>query len=127
VDRLVLYKFEIDKEIIEDQNVGAAAVVFGIYIAAALVIASATAGTGSGGAEVETIDALARSLAFFGLGMVVLVLFSLFYELTTSFSIHDEIARWAWPWAAIWSPSASSRSRPCSGSSSVGARASPRS
>ena len=93
VDRLVLYRFDTEKEIIEKKNIGTAAVEFGIYLAVGLVIAAATAGTGGGASEVETIDSVARSLAFFGLGMLVLVLFSIFYELTTSFSIHDEIEK----------------------------------
>jgi uncharacterized membrane protein YjfL (UPF0719 family) len=108
VDRLVLYKFKVDDEIIEKQNAGSASVVFGIYIAAALIIAAATAGAGSGAdagltaadieagvvAEVDAVtvvESILRSLAFFALGMVVLVLFALFYEFTTSFSVHEEI------------------------------------
>ena len=37
--------------------------------------------------------AFSVALAFFGLGMLVLVLFSVFYELTTSFSIHEQIEK----------------------------------
>ena len=33
------------------------------------------------------------SFAFLGLGMLMLILFTLFYEFTTSYSIHDEIER----------------------------------
>ena len=33
------------------------------------------------------------ALAFFGLGLVVLILFALFYEFTTPFNIHDEIEK----------------------------------
>ena len=33
------------------------------------------------------------SLVFFVLGLIVLVLFALFYEITTSFDIHDEIEK----------------------------------
>lgn len=94
VDRLVLYKFKVDDEIIEKQNAGSASVVFGIYIAAALIIAAATAGAGSGvegGLDTSVVESILRSLAFFALGMVVLVLFALFYEFTTTFSIHEEI------------------------------------
>jgi uncharacterized membrane protein YjfL (UPF0719 family) len=94
VDRLVLYKFKVDDKIIEKQNAGSASVVFGIYIAAALIIAAATAGAGSGvegGLDTSVVESILRSLAFFALGMVVLVLFALFYEFTTSFSIHEEI------------------------------------
>jgi len=96
VDRLVLYKFNTEKEIIEDQNSGSAAVEASVYVAAGLVIAAASAGS-TGGIEgvsdVSVLDSALRSLAFFGLGMAVLVAFSFFYELTTSFSIHEEIEK----------------------------------
>ena len=94
VDKLVLYKFDTEKEIIEDQNAGSGAVEFGVYVAVGLVIAASIAGSGSaaeGVGEVKVIDAVARALAFFGLGMVVLVLYAAFYQLTTSFDVHHEI------------------------------------
>jgi len=96
VDRLVLYKFNAEKEIIEDHNSGSAAVEAGVYVAAGLVIAAATAGS-TGGIEgvsdVTVVESALRSLAFFGMGMAVLVIFSFFYELTTSFNIHEEIEK----------------------------------
>ena len=96
VDRLVLYKFNAEKEIIEDQNSGSAAVEAGVYVAAGLVIAAATAGS-TGGIEgvsdVTVVESALRSLAFFGMGMAVLVIFSFFYEFTTSFNIHEEIEK----------------------------------
>lgn len=84
VDKLILYKFSTTKEIIDDQNVGTGAVEFGVYIAVSLVIAASI--TGEGGGPVT-------SFVFLGLGVLVLVLFTLFYELTTSYDIHDEIER----------------------------------
>lgn len=80
-DWLILYRFELEREIIEDQNVGAAAAEFGVNIASGLVIAGAIAGYGGP----------LNALAFFGLGLAVLILFALFYEWTTPFNIHDEI------------------------------------
>ena len=82
-DRLVLYRFELEREIIEDQNAGAAAAEFGVNVASGLVIAGAIAGEGGP----------LNALAFFGLGLGVLILFALFYEWTTPFNIHDEIER----------------------------------
>ena len=82
VNRLVLYKFDIEKQIIEGQNVGAGAVEFGTYIATGLLIGGAASGEG-GGPE--------TALAFFGLGLVVLILYAFFYQLTTPFDIHVEI------------------------------------
>ena len=84
VDKLVLYKFSTVKEIIEDHNSGTGAVEFGVYISVALVIAGSIAGEG-GGPE--------TSLAFLGMGMAVLVLYTLFYELTTPYNVHEEIEK----------------------------------
>ena len=84
VDKLVLYQFSTEKEIIEDRNAGAGAVEAGVYIATSLVIAGSVSGEG-GGPE--------TSLAFAALGLLTLVLYTLFYQITTSFNIHDEIER----------------------------------
>ena len=91
VDRLILYKFDTEKEIIEDQNAGTGAVEFGVYVAVGLVIAASTAG--GGGDDVSVLDGAVRSLAFLGLGLLVLVLYVLFYQLTTFYDIHAEIER----------------------------------
>ena len=82
VNRLVLYKFDIEKQIVEGQNVGAGAVEFGIYIATGLLIGGAASGEG-GGPD--------TALAFFGMGLVVLLIFAFVYQLTTPFDIHREI------------------------------------
>ena len=91
-DRLILYKFHLEKEVVEDQNIGAGAAEFGMYVATGLLIAGAVAGgTGSPGSTLGEVEAALVALAFFGMGLVLLVGFALFYELTTSFEIHDEI------------------------------------
>ncbi len=86
-DRLILYQFHLEKEVVEDRNVGAGAAEFGMYVATGLLIAGAVAGD-TGSSEVE---AALVALAFFGMGLALLVVFALAYELTTSFKIHDEI------------------------------------
>ena len=92
VDKLVLYKFKTEKEIIEDQNAGSGAVEFAVYIAVGLVIAAATAGTGVSD-DATVVDSIVRSVVFFVLGMAVLIAFALFYQLTTQFDIHEEIEK----------------------------------
>ena len=82
MNRLILFKFDIEKEVVEGQNVGSGAAEFGMYVATGLLIAGAVAGEG-GGPD--------TAAAFFGMGLVLLVLFALFYQLTTSFDIHSEI------------------------------------
>jgi len=84
VDKLILYKFSTASEIVDDQNAGTGVVEFGVYIAVGLIVAASI--TGEGGGPLT-------SLVFLGLGMLVLILFTLFYELTTSYDIHDEIER----------------------------------
>ena len=94
VDRLVLFKFDTAKEIVDQQNVGSGAVEFGVYVAVGLVIAASTAGTGGpafGEADPSVVETLSRAGAFFVLGMVVLVLYAAFYQITTPFDIHEQI------------------------------------
>lgn len=88
-DRLILYKFQLEKEVVEDRNAGAGASEFGMYVATGLLISGAVAGE-TGGSEGE---AALVALAFFGMGLILLIAFALFYEFTTSFNIHDEIER----------------------------------
>ena len=58
-------------------------------IAVGLLIGGAISGGGVG----PEIELALTALAFFGLGLVVLIGFALFYEVTTSFNIHDEIEK----------------------------------
>jgi len=82
VDKLVLNQFSTTKEIIEDRNVGTAAVEAGCFVATALIVAGAIHGEG-GGPE--------SAVAFFILGQLVLVLFCKFYQAITKYDIHAEI------------------------------------
>ena len=82
MNRVILYRFDIEKEVVEGQNVGSGAAEFGMYVATGLLIAGAVAGQG-GGPD--------TAAAFFGMGLVLLVLFALFYQLTTPYDLHSEI------------------------------------
>jgi uncharacterized membrane protein YjfL (UPF0719 family) len=83
LDRLVLRQFSMRKEIVDDRNVGAGAVEAGAMVASALVIAGAIHGEGS----------WLTAVAFYGLGQVVLVLFTLFYQWLTHYDLHAEIEK----------------------------------
>ena len=87
MNRLILHRFNIETEVVQGQNVGTGAAEFGMYVATGLLIAGALSGEGTGG---ETEAAL-NSLAFFGMGLGLLVVFALFYQFTTPFDIHSEI------------------------------------
>ena len=89
MNKLVLYKFDVEKEVIQDRNVGTGAVEFGVNVATGLMIAGSLAGSAGGG---ELFEAL-TVLLFLILGQVVLVLFALFYNFSSRFDVHDEIER----------------------------------
>ena len=82
VDKLVLHDFSTEDEIINDHNAGTGAVEFAVYLAVGLVIAGAISGE-SGGPE--------TALAFLVLGLVALIVYTLIYEWTTPFNIHEQI------------------------------------
>ena len=82
VDKLVLHDFSTEDEIINDHNAGTGVVEFAVYLAVGLVIAGAISGE-SGGPE--------TAVAFLVLGLVVLIVYTLIYEWTTPFDIHEQI------------------------------------
>ena len=84
VDKLVLTRFSTVKEIIQDHNVGTAAVEAGCFVATGLIVAGSINGEGGGPLS---------ALAFFGLGQVVLIIISKFYQLITKYDIHAEIEK----------------------------------
>ena len=81
-DKLILYKFSLTKEIIEDQNPGTGVVEAAAYIASALIIAGSIHGEGGG---------IMTTLVFYAIGQACLVLFGLLYARLTPYSVHDEI------------------------------------
>jgi len=83
-DRLILYRFDNEKEIITDQNVGTGAVEGASYLASGLVVFGAISGEGGD---------LVTAAVFWILGQVVLIVGGLVYQWITPFDLHDEIER----------------------------------
>jgi len=83
-DRLILYKFSVDKEIIRDQNAGTGVIEAAIYIATGLIIGGAVHGEGGGPLT---------ALVFFLIGQLCLILFGLIYERMSPYSVHDEVEK----------------------------------
>jgi uncharacterized membrane protein YjfL (UPF0719 family) len=81
-DKLILYKFSNNKEIIEDQNIGTGFIQAASYTASGLII---------GGTLHSEGGTLVTSLAFFIFGQVCLILFALLYDWLTPYSVHGEI------------------------------------
>jgi len=83
-DKLILSKFSVTKEIIEDRNAGTGIVQAASYIASGLVIAGAVHGEGGGAVS---------ALVFYVVGQVILIVFAWIYEKVTPYSFHDEIEK----------------------------------
>ncbi len=86
-DKLILYKFDNQKELVDDQNSGTGMTMAGSYLATGLIVNAAVSGEVSGGWG----EGLVACLVFFALGQVVLVLAGLWYQLITSYDVHKVI------------------------------------
>lgn len=83
-DKVILYKFDNVKEIVEDQNVGTGIIQAANHIAVGMIIYGAISGEGGD---------LITAAAFWVLGQVVLIIASFLYNLITPFDVHDEIEK----------------------------------
>ncbi len=82
--KTILYKFSIDKEMIEDHNAGTGVIEGACFVASGLVIAGSI--HGEGGSPLT-------ALAFFGIGQVALALFAQVYSWLTPYDFHNEIEK----------------------------------
>lgn len=81
-ERFLLPHFSVSKELLEDRNVGVGAILMASYLSAALVVAGAIHGQGGG---------LLTALVFYAVGQIVLVVFTVIYDRTVPYSLHDEL------------------------------------
>ncbi len=86
-NKLILYKFDNQKELVDDQNSGTGATMAGSYLATGLIVNAAVSGEAAG----EWWKGLLACLIFFVLGQIVLVLAGLWYQLITKYDIHKVI------------------------------------
>lgn len=83
-DRLILSRFEIKKEIIEDQNCGTGAVEFAVFVASGLNIHGAVYGLGG---------SIFTTLIFWAAGQIVLVGLGIYYNRIVNYDIHEHIEK----------------------------------
>jgi uncharacterized membrane protein YjfL (UPF0719 family) len=86
-DKLILYKFDDQKELVEDQNVGTGAVMAGTYLATGFIISASVSGEVSG----EWWKGLLSCIIFFVIGQIVLILAGLWYRLLVRYDVHKVI------------------------------------
>lgn len=82
-DKVILRRFDNEKEIIQDRNVGTGAIEAGNHIAVGMITAGALSGEGG----------LLSGGVFWLLGQLVLVIASLLYAAILPFDVHREIER----------------------------------
>jgi uncharacterized membrane protein YjfL (UPF0719 family) len=83
-DKIVLYKFNNVKEIIEDQNAGTGVIVGANYFANGLILYGAISGEGGD---------LITAIVFWLLGQIVLIIAAFVYNLITPFDVHEQIEK----------------------------------
>tara|TARA_B100000686_G_scaffold354921_1_gene468197 strand:- start:211 stop:1056 length:846 start_codon:yes stop_codon:yes gene_type:complete len=83
-DRFILYRFKIRKEIIEDQNCGTGVVELAVFVASGLNIHGAVYGHGGN---------VFTAIAFWAVGQTVLVGIGRYYNIITSYDIHEHIEK----------------------------------
>ena len=97
-DRFVLHRFENQKELVDDRNVGAGAVLCGSYLASGLVLAGAFNGRVDPDffSEAPTrlglvINEIGIGLAFFALGQIALIIYGHVYQAIQRTNVHQAI------------------------------------
>lgn len=83
-DRIILHKFNINDELIRDQNQGTGAVSFGVSMASGLVIFGAVSGEGG---------SIWTAVAFWAIGQFMLMLGAYLYDFIVPYDIHEEIEK----------------------------------
>lgn len=87
-DKVILRKFSVYKEIIEDRNEGTGVVEAAVAIASGLIIFGAVSGEGTG-----LVDGIFTAVVFWAVGQVVLIVASLIYNFTLSYDVFGEIEK----------------------------------
>lgn len=80
--KIMLNRFDNAKELLQDKNIGTAAVYFGIYVASGLIIAACVNGEYGG---------ILSSVFYYVLSVCFMFLFLRVYDWLTPYSIHDEL------------------------------------
>ncbi|MAX82273.1 MAG: DUF350 domain-containing protein [Crocinitomicaceae bacterium] len=88
-DKVLLRKFSVQKEIIEDQNAGTGIIEGAVSIASGLVIFGAVTGEG----QTSLVNGIVSALVFWALGQIALILTSRVYNMITPYDTHDEIEK----------------------------------
>ncbi len=87
-DKILLSKFSVRKEIIEDKNEGTGAIEGANAIASGLVLMGAVTGENETG-----MNGYVSALLFWAIGQVAVILIAWMYNLITKYNVHEEIEK----------------------------------
>lgn len=83
-DKILLYKFNNDKEIIDDQNSGTGIIMAANYFANGLILYGAISGDGGD---------IVTALVFWLCGQIALIVAAFLYNVITPFDVHEQIEK----------------------------------
>jgi len=83
-DKLVLYQFDNEKEILQDRNAGTGVVELATYVATGMIIFGSISGEGGG---------IITLLVFWAIGQVSFIIIGFVYNLITPYSVHEQIEK----------------------------------
>ena len=83
-DKLILYKFKMEEELIRDRNQGTGAVSFGISVATGFIIFGAVSGEGGN---------IWTAVIFWGIGQIILIMAGFVYNFIISYDLHEQIEK----------------------------------
>jgi uncharacterized membrane protein YjfL (UPF0719 family) len=83
-DKLLLYRFSTEDELIRDQNSGTGAVVFGVNVASGVIVFGAVTGQGGN---------IWTAMGFWAVGQAILLVATWVYNRITPYDIHDVIEK----------------------------------
>ncbi|MBI9035423.1 MAG: DUF350 domain-containing protein [Bacteroidales bacterium] len=96
-DKIILRKFSVYKEIIEDRNVGTGVVEAASAIASGLIIFGAVSGENQSTylyyEGLINPEAIITAIGFWGIGQLVMILVARVYNMITSYDIHEYIEK----------------------------------
>lgn len=87
-DKVILHKFSVYKEIVDDQNAGTGIVEGAVALASGLIIFGAVSGEGLG-----LVHGIISAVVFWSVGQVALILAAIIYNATLSFNVLNEIEK----------------------------------
>lgn len=87
-DKIILHKFCVKKEIIEDRNSGTGVIEGAISIASGLIIFGAISGEGG-----TLVQGITSAVVFWAAGQLALILTAWVYQLITPYDVHDHIEK----------------------------------